>query len=57
MIESSENPTPVEPLLQQIEEPAALRRLPREKLDQVAQELRTFLIHHASQFGGISGRA
>ena len=55
MIESSENPTPVEPLLQQIEEPAALRRLPREKLDQVAQELRTFLIHHASQFGGHFG--
>ncbi len=55
MIESSENPTPVEPLLQQIEEPAALRQLPTEKLDQVAQALRTFLIHHASQFGGHFG--
>ncbi|GIV23570.1 MAG: 1-deoxy-D-xylulose-5-phosphate synthase [Bacteroidia bacterium] len=49
------NPTPVGPLLRQIQSPADLRRLPEELLPQLAEELREFLIHHAAEYGGHFG--
>ncbi len=55
MIENTENPTPVDSLLREIDTPADLRKLPREKLDQLADELRAFLIRHASVYGGHFG--
>lgn len=51
----SDNPTPVGPLLSQIDYPAQLRELPEEALPQLAEELRTFLIEHASRYGGHFG--
>jgi 1-deoxy-D-xylulose-5-phosphate synthase len=39
-------------LLETIDDPAALRRLPRVKLRQLADELRTFLLHSVAQTGG-----
>ncbi|MCS7296899.1 MAG: 1-deoxy-D-xylulose-5-phosphate synthase [Bacteroidia bacterium] len=48
----SENPTPVGPLLSRIEYPDQLRLLPEDNLPQLAEELRSFLIHHAAQYGG-----
>ena len=43
------------PLLKRIDVPADLRALPEEKLPQVCQELRQFIIDHVSQFGGHFG--
>ncbi|MCS6894590.1 MAG: 1-deoxy-D-xylulose-5-phosphate synthase [Bacteroidia bacterium] len=48
----SDNPTPVGPLLRDIETPESLRLLPEDALPQLAEELRSFLIHHAAQYGG-----
>lgn len=48
----NDNPTPVGALLSSIEYPEQLRQLPEEDLPQLAEELRSFLIHHAAQFGG-----
>lgn len=49
------NPTPVGPLLATIHTPEQLRALPEEVLPQVAEELRSFLIHHAARYGGHFG--
>ncbi|MEN2993025.1 MAG: 1-deoxy-D-xylulose-5-phosphate synthase [Bacteroidia bacterium] len=46
------DPTPVGPLLRQIEYPPQLRALPEESLPQLVEELRSFLIHHAARYGG-----
>lgn len=43
---------PSYPLLEQIDDPADLRELPLSALPQLAEELRTFLIHHAARYGG-----
>lgn len=51
----SPNPTPVGSLLRQIEYPAQLRELPEELLPQLVDELRAFLIEHASRYGGHFG--
>ncbi|MEO5766328.1 MAG: 1-deoxy-D-xylulose-5-phosphate synthase [Casimicrobiaceae bacterium] len=40
------------PLLEAIDSPAALRRLPRGDLPQLARELRAFLLHSVAQTGG-----
>ncbi len=40
------------PLLQQIDSPADLRKLPQSKLEAVATELRSYLIHSVSRSGG-----
>ncbi|MEN3040729.1 MAG: 1-deoxy-D-xylulose-5-phosphate synthase [Bacteroidia bacterium] len=48
----NENPTPVGPLLRKIETPEQLRLLPEDALPQLAEEVRSFLIHHAAQYGG-----
>lgn len=48
----SDNPTPVGNLLRTILYPSDLRQLPEDDLPQVAEELRSFLIHHASRYGG-----
>ncbi len=40
------------PLLEQIDSPADLRKLPQSKLEAVATELRRFLIHSVSRSGG-----
>jgi 1-deoxy-D-xylulose-5-phosphate synthase len=39
-------------LLETIDDPADLRKLPRAKLRQLAEELRTFLLHSVAQTGG-----
>lgn len=38
--------------LERIDEPSDLRRVPRERLQEVADELRTFLVEAASEIGG-----
>ena len=45
-------PTMRFPLLQTIDDPADLRRLPRAELKTLANELRAFLIHSVAQTGG-----
>ena len=40
------------PILDQIESPSDLRRLPEDKLEPLAQEMRTFLLHWASTNSG-----
>ncbi|GAB3926362.1 1-deoxy-D-xylulose-5-phosphate synthase 1 [Microlunatus endophyticus] len=42
-------------LLEKINEPRDLRSLSTDQLDQLAQEIRAFLIHHVSQTGGHLG--
>src|SRR5437868_14449267 len=43
---------PIFPLLESIDDPAELRRLPRTELPQLARELRSFVLHSVSQTGG-----
>ncbi|MBP6321337.1 MAG: 1-deoxy-D-xylulose-5-phosphate synthase, partial [Giesbergeria sp.] len=45
-------PTMRFPLLQTIDDPADLRRLPRAELKTLANELRAFVIHSVAQTGG-----
>jgi 1-deoxy-D-xylulose-5-phosphate synthase len=40
------------PILDQVHDPAALRRLDREALPQLARELRAFLLTSVAQTGG-----
>jgi len=44
--------TPTYPLLESIDSPADLRRLPRGELPQLARELRAFLLNSVAQTGG-----
>jgi 1-deoxy-D-xylulose-5-phosphate synthase len=44
--------TPTYPLLESIDSPADLRRLPRAELPQLARELRAFLLNSVAQTGG-----
>jgi len=43
---------PLQPILPTIDSPADLRRLPRERLPQLADELREFVLHSVSRTGG-----
>src|SRR5436305_13967744 len=43
---------PIFPLLESIDDPAELRRLPRTELPQLARELRSFVLHSVAQTGG-----
>src|SRR4051812_35793207 len=40
------------PLLESIDDPADLRRLPRTQLAEVAEELRNYVLHSVSRTGG-----
>ena len=52
MTQHSESPTPVEPLLPNINSPADVRTLSREQLEQLSEELREFILHSVAQTGG-----
>ena len=52
MTQHSESPTPVEPLLPNINSPADVRTLSREQLEQLSEELREFILYSVAQTGG-----
>ena len=52
MTQHSESPTPVEPLLPNINSPADVRTLSHEQLEQLSEELREFILHSVAQTGG-----